>query len=852
MCGKETSNISLDLFRRKTEGERKMSKKQLFATALILAVMSNAFATIPVKAWVYPIGLDDTRYEKYGPHVQGILIKLYNDTESEWTAMDNDLLDFEDMPLASTWIERWRNDSRFQLRNYGGDASYVILDINKNGESTLPDGTPNPAYIGQLGNPCCITSFRQALASLVNRSYVVENITYGYKLPMWTPVPAYMTTYVHPDIKPGGALENLTYGGYTGNVTLAQEYLVSNGFLYVPEEHPWRFWDKNQNGHYDVGEEFTIIFYARSDVLSRLEFANDYVLILTSEPIKINVDYRPREKAECSNKVFGEKEFHIYTGGWLSIGPDPDYLYDLYHSTMYWHPGKPPNYGDGYDALLDYYVEQLMFAPNVTYCVNMTMKFQERFAALAWSVPLFCESGIKAYRRVPVEEPGLAEWKDVVNEAGFGVNSWWTFLNLMKECEFYPPINVTYGFGTPTISWLNPFYSEWYWDREILNKIYDSCAIRSPYDSGTFVPQLAESWELGTWRDPKTGEYKSKLCVTLRSGLYWQDGTPVTVSDLAYTFVESVETLIKKGLLPPIWCPFLQYFKDVYFIDPLTIELLFDISVSSIWQISGILETAIIPKHIWKPIIDASTPQNPIVHQPQPDPNCVGSGPFRFVEYVPNEKVYLTANTPNNMVHGITSPGHWQYAPIFVNLYAGQHNIRFDPGYPNTQILLNLSVNLHNLWLNQSSDGILIVDKYVYVDNNLFAEEHGISLSSCHPEEEILSVLFVKCKHEVKVAVHVVEPAMLDSEHTNPWICQWVNVTIPIWITLRYDVAGIVTYYGYPCPDCKVDGKDIATIAAPFNTSPGDERWNSIADTNHDYKVDGKDLAPIAKYYGRW
>lgn len=53
-----------------------------------------------------------------------------------------------------------------------------------------------------------------------------------------------------------------------------------------------------------------------------------------------------------------------------------------------------------------------------------------------------------------------------------------------------------------------------------------------------------------------------------------------------------------------------------------------------------------------------------------------------------------------------------------------------------------------------------------------------------------------------------------------------------------------------PAPDGKVDGKDIATAAKAFGTVPGDTRWSTISDINHDYKVDGKDIASIAKKFG--
>jgi ABC-type transport system substrate-binding protein len=905
----------------------------LLSIALLSMLMISAF---PVKAWVYPDGSEDTRFELYGPHIAGILCKLYANEQAEWTAMDNDELDFEDWPLTAAWVEAWQDDPRFQLKNYGGEAGYFILDMNKYGDLLLPNDDPNPAIDPEMGlNVMTIRSFRQALACMVNRTYIVDVITLGFGLPMYTPVPTYMTTFVHPDIKPGGSLENITYGGMNKDVARAIEYLEDDGFLYIPAEYPDRFYDKNGNDHYDVGEEFTIIFYSRSDSLERLEFADDYVIELR-DVLHICVDYRPRDRAECSNKVFGAKEFHLYTGGWIFIGPDPDYLYDLYHSTMYWHPGKPPNYGDGFDLALDFYADNIKFATTVEAGQTAAYDFQKRFAELAWAVPLWCASGVKAYRRVPVNEPGPMEWKGVVNQVGFGMNSFWTFLNLMKECEFYPPIYATYGFKTTTIDWLNPVYAEWYWDWEVLGKIYDGCAARNPYDLGIFVPQLAKEWTVGLWKDPNTQEMKSKVRITLRPDLYWQDGTPVTIADLAYTWVESVDALLEKDLIPPWWYPTVQYFRSFYIIDPLNVEILLD--VQSVWAVGWVIGTVVIPKHIWKPIIDSSTQLNNIVHNPQPDPNVIGTGPFRFVQYIPEDKCELVANTPGSIVHSVTSPGYWQYYPVHVNIETTDYRVKFDPGYPNTQMNVSWNVAVRLFWLNQSTAGFVNYTANVYIDGLLYdilsswvyphyvyeeeawnqttvninnprgswwsRQYHGTARYKCvdwidgWPFDGQLGwcdtivlkqygcnntyrghvasfspatgkmvwgniseigriysdpiTLLSKCKHEIRIAVHINGPPMLDIEHPNPWLCQWINVTIPIWITIKQDVGGAMYLGKVPAPDCKVDGKDIAYASSAFNTVPGMKKWSPVADITGDYKVDGKDIANIAKYYGKW
>jgi hypothetical protein len=120
----------------------------------------------------------------------------------------------------------------------------------------------------------------------------------------------------------------------------------------------------------------------------------------------------------------------------------------------------------------------------------------------------------------------------------------------------------------------------------------------------------------------------------------------------------------------------------------------------------------------------------------------------------------------------------------------------------------------------------------------------------------------------VTVASHIKGPSTIGGE-PNPWISQWVNVTLPIWVTIKYDIGGtdLFTVMDYsltgiptptqnamknlaPAPDLNVGSKDQDMCGAAFGTIPGDPRWNPVADVNHDYQIDGKDPALIANYLG--
>jgi hypothetical protein len=53
-----------------------------------------------------------------------------------------------------------------------------------------------------------------------------------------------------------------------------------------------------------------------------------------------------------------------------------------------------------------------------------------------------------------------------------------------------------------------------------------------------------------------------------------------------------------------------------------------------------------------------------------------------------------------------------------------------------------------------------------------------------------------------------------------------------------------------PTPDLAVNLKDVFACALAFGTSPGDARWNSLADVNHDYTVNLKDYYAICVQFG--
>jgi len=841
---------------------------------------------IPVQAWVIapnPAG-EDNKYELYGPHIQGIIIKVYATTVAEWTDMQNHNLDIEDWALDPAWIATFGAvNGSWTEAYYGGEADYYVFDINNNATMAATDAGPF------LPNPTSDFFLREALAYCINRSYIVSLDSTA--IPIYTPVPAYMSGYINADIAPGQPGAQYTYGGFTGDYATANAILDAHFFPVDTGTH-LRFWDYDHDGDTvkDAQDQpLNLIFYSRAGL--RGDYGDHYNTVLNNV-LNITTTYSSHvPRSTVTGPVFAQEDFNIYTGGWTGIGPDPDFLCDLYNGSNYYHPGSPNNYDGINYADLNTQLTAISLAPNITAGQAATLQAQYFFASHAAAGPLWSTSGIKAYANVPFATGAAGNWTHLVNQKGQGVNSWWSTLNMYQAGALYPNNYTYYGLSS-TVTLQNEIYAQWYWDLDVLGRIYDGGAVRDPITLASWVPQLYRNWTAGTWTDPQTGETKISVTITLRPDVYWQDGQPLTSADVMYTLVECSRDLIDPArpggaLPPPWWYPTVQYMRSIEILDAYNIQVLLD--VNSVWAVGWVIGSVVIPEHIWKSIIGqpngsggwtmAPSGATNAVQYTRPDPNIIGTGPFRWSSGTGDtigSTVTLVANTPGSVVNGITGPGYYLYYPIYVDVNPDNGLIRVNISPTATSVLSNVTITTRNLW----QGGNLTGSKYVFVNGAL---QGGFPVSKTlasiatwnvtypYPADpagaadvETLHLNFSqKSLNFVKVAFKVTGPATLPDGEPNPWIGTWVNVTLPLYVTQAMDIAGSTLYddLGYgsyptwlkkevPTPDLKVDGRDIAVVQKTFGTYAGSTGWNSIADVNRDYKIDGKDIVLINRQFG--
>ncbi|MBV9095036.1 MAG: ABC transporter substrate-binding protein [Streptosporangiaceae bacterium] len=173
--------------------------------------------------------------------------------------------------------------------------------------------------------------------------------------------------------------------------------------------------------------------------------------------------------------------------------------------------------------------------------------------------------------------------------------------------------------------------------------VYEPLVYVNPLQNGKTTPMLATSW--------KWGAGNKTLTFTIRQGVKWSDGTPMTAADVAYTF-----NLLKKYSaldLTGVW----SVLSSVTAAGS-TVTLDFStVAVPYFYYIAD--QTPIVPQHIWSTIANPATA--PIGHP-------VGTGPYLMSKCTPSNITY-TAN-PHYWQPGLPKVAKIQYPAYTSNTTA--------------------------------------------------------------------------------------------------------------------------------------------------------------------------------------
>ena len=336
-------------------------------------------------------------------------------------------------------------------------------------------------------------------------------------------------------------------------------------------------------------------------------------------------------------------DFDVYVGQYTEVLPfDPDVLYGLTHSKFTAEPGWQNPFG-----LTDLDVDELLDGqraadesdrPRIVSDLQEAVCEKQPFTVVAFPDAL---AAARTDRFVgwetgpPISATGLISLDHVEEGTDDGEPV---------------TLRLTTTDGRVSTNW-NPLAAEYRRYGTFMSLLYDRLAI---VDDGTTVPWLAREWE---WRDSETLE------VELRDAT-WHDGEPLTAEDVAFTYTFLRDTSMGNTETP---VPAPQFrgrgsiVESATAVDDSTVRLA--VSAAGEGVAERALQVPILPEHVWSDRAETATvggfefdtETTEALVTANEDP--VGSGPMRFVESTPDERVVFERNSDHFLVRSGSEGG---------------------------------------------------------------------------------------------------------------------------------------------------------------------------------------------------
>jgi len=209
------------------------------------------------------------------------------------------------------------------------------------------------------------------------------------------------------------------------------------------------------------------------------------------------------------------------------------------------------------------------------------------------------------------------DFENAVMAMGEGMNSFWNWISITPKGDRKI---VKFGYVND-IKLLNPLTTKTGADIYILTMIYDPLVRVNT--EGKPIPWAAESFKKV---DDKTIE------VVLREGMKFHDGKPVTVEDVKYTFD------LAKEVKAPYYLSKIKYLEEVKIVDDNKLRFILSEPFAPFIS-NGLALVGILPKHIWEKQYKQEGAEGILNWDNLPP---IGSGPFKFDYWRPNEELKLT------------------------------------------------------------------------------------------------------------------------------------------------------------------------------------------------------------------
>jgi peptide/nickel transport system substrate-binding protein len=209
----------------------------------------------------------------------------------------------------------------------------------------------------------------------------------------------------------------------------------------------------------------------------------------------------------------------------------------------------------------------------------------------------------------------------IVDFNGIGIKNFWTFVGATPLGEQKDMVLNTQS----VVQAINPLYISGAADSWVTELLWDRL-MRVGTD-GLPKPYAASAVE---WQDDTTA------LVTLRDGMTWHDGKPLTVDDVIFSFQAPA------GEMSPMYKPFVAPIDSITAKGENQVEFRLT-SPFAAFETAGLAKINLIPKHVWEPIFKDLEAKG-VNAQEYQEETPIGSGPFKFVNWARSQEIILEAN----------------------------------------------------------------------------------------------------------------------------------------------------------------------------------------------------------------
>ena len=333
-----------------------------------------------------------------GPYAASSIYSIYGSQDAAVLALKTGDIDFMLNPLGlSTGLQE-------QLRG-------------EDGLTTIENSSDGVRYLGFnfRKSPMDNKEFRQAVATLIDKEFLVDTVLQGVAIPIYTMVPEGNAAWYNPEVPLFGKGLNRQE-----RIANAVELLKSAGFSWETEPRvsdDGQFVEESGQGlmmpnGQPVPEMELLAPSAGYDPL-RSTFAiwverwlNEIGIPLKANLTGFNV---------IVERVFDRQDFDMWILGW-GLSPFPDYLETFFHSR---HSGLEGYNPGGYsNPEFDQLADQLLSETDLEAARSQVFDMQEFLAQELPYVVLFDTPIVETYRSERIEFPFTESWGGIQSSAG--------------------------------------------------------------------------------------------------------------------------------------------------------------------------------------------------------------------------------------------------------------------------------------------------------------------------------------------------------------------------------------------------------------------------------------------------